>query len=157
VIAAAESIEVLPPTEDDRIAEEAANAIPLSPWAADSGIEAASLAPLAGDSEAAEPAPQTATEVAPEPVVEAAPTAEAEQGIPFTSEAERASEATNEAERALEAVQTAEPVDEHRGNGEAPPPPPARPPESDPNAEVLTVTEKPANPRRGWWQRLTQS
>jgi len=21
---------------------------------------------------------------------------------------------------------------------------------------VLTVTEKPANPRRGWWQRLVQ-
>jgi hypothetical protein len=23
-------------------------------------------------------------------------------------------------------------------------------------ADVLTVTEKPANPRRGWWQRLIQ-
>jgi hypothetical protein len=25
-----------------------------------------------------------------------------------------------------------------------------------PNEEVLTVNEKPANPRRGWWQRLIQ-
>jgi hypothetical protein len=29
--------------------------------------------------------------------------------------------------------------------------PPARPGE-----EVLTITEKPANPRRGWWQRVTR-
>jgi hypothetical protein len=24
------------------------------------------------------------------------------------------------------------------------------------NDDVLTVSEKPANPRRGWWQRLVQ-
>jgi len=59
------------------------------------------------------------------------PTAEAEQGVPYAAETERELEpASAEAER------------QHT---------PALP---DP---VETVTEKPANPRRGWWQRLIQS
>jgi hypothetical protein len=44
-------------------------------------------------------------------------------------------------ERELEAA-SAEPEQQHK-------PEPAHP--------VETVTEKPANPRRGWWQRLIQS
>jgi hypothetical protein len=59
------------------------------------------------------------------------PTAEAEQGVPYVSETERE----------LESV-SAEPEQQHK-------PEPAHP--------VETVTEKPANPRRGWWQRLIQS
>jgi len=59
------------------------------------------------------------------------PTAEAEQGVPYASEMERE----------LESV-AAEPEQHHK-------PEPAHP--------VETVTEKPANPRRGWWQRLIQS
>ena len=59
------------------------------------------------------------------------PTAEAEQGVPYASEMERE----------LESV-SAEPEQQHK-------PEPAHP--------VETVTEKPANPRRGWWQRLIQS
>ena len=57
------------------------------------------------------------------------PTAEAEEGVPYVSEAERELETSSAG---------AEP--EHQ----APHP-------------VQTVTEKPANPRRGWWQRLIQS
>jgi ribonuclease E len=171
LIAAAENIEIVAPTEDERIAAEVEKAEPLSPWPQDSGMEAASLAPLAGDSAESrasgtapafeptptfEPAPTLeptpASELAPvaerEPRVETAPTAEAEVGIPYVSEAERA---------------PSEPVSiesngQHRWNGEAPPPPLGRSPAlSEPNEEVLTVTEKPANPRRGWWQRLMQS
>jgi ribonuclease E len=59
------------------------------------------------------------------------PTAEAEQGVPYTSEMER-----ELAPASAELEQRHEPE-------------PARP--------VETVTEKPANPRRGWWQRLIQS
>jgi ribonuclease E len=57
------------------------------------------------------------------------PTAEAEQGVPYTSETERELEPAS-----------AEPEQQHK-----------------PEHPVETVTEKPANPRRGWWQRLIQS
>jgi hypothetical protein len=63
--------------------------------------------------------------------VRSLPTAEAEQGVPYTSEMERELEPAS-----------AEPEEQHK-------PEPAHP--------VETVTEKPANPRRGWWQRLIQS
>jgi ribonuclease E len=59
------------------------------------------------------------------------PTAEAEQGVPYTSEMERELEPA-----------AAELEQQHK-------PEPAHP--------VETVIEKPANPRRGWWQRLIQS
>ena len=59
------------------------------------------------------------------------PTAEAEQGLPYISETERELEsAAAESER---------------------------PHDREPAHPVETVTEKPANPRRGWWQRLIQS
>jgi ribonuclease E len=123
----------------------------------------------------------------PEPEFAVLPTAETEEGIPYTSEAERvleeaaathpvthqaghgsepppapwpspAGEAgipyTGEHERVLEEAVTEAPVAHqvaHRD--EAPPAAPSPPIEDD----VRAVTEKPANPRRGWWQRLTQS
>ena len=59
----------------------------------------------------------------------APPTAESEQGVPYVSETERV----------LETVAAASEL--------APEPP----------HPIETVTEKPANPRRGWWQRLIQS
>jgi ribonuclease E len=60
-------------------------------------------------------------------------TAEAEQGVPYVSGAERRLEtASAAAEQEL----------------------PEQPPQ--PTHPVQTVTEKPANPRRGWWQRLIQ-
>ncbi|MBV8507585.1 MAG: Rne/Rng family ribonuclease [Alphaproteobacteria bacterium] len=59
------------------------------------------------------------------------PTAEAEQGVPYTRGMERELEPAS-----------AELEQQHK-------PEPAHP--------VETVTEKPANPRRGWWQRLIQS
>jgi ribonuclease E len=59
------------------------------------------------------------------------PTAEAEQGVPYSNETEREFEpASAELEQRYK-------------------PEPAHP--------VETVTEKPTNPRRGWWQRLIQS
>ena len=98
-----------------------------------------------------------------EPEPEVAPTAEAEQGIPFVSPTERAIE---------EAAAMAHGAPHHV------PQPQGEPPQALPEAESLhappahgdlahaaaarspedslTVTEKPANPRRGWWQRLTQ-
>ncbi|MBV9374957.1 MAG: hypothetical protein JO320_07880 [Alphaproteobacteria bacterium] len=60
-----------------------------------------------------------------------APTAEAEQGVPYAAETER----------------ELEPASAELDRQHKPEPP-------DP---VETVTEKPANPRRGWWQRLIQS
>jgi ribonuclease E len=62
---------------------------------------------------------------------ESLPTAEAEQGVPFTSDIGRELEPAS-----------AELEQQHK-------PDPAHP--------VETVIEKPANPRRGWWQRLIQS
>ena len=56
------------------------------------------------------------------------PTAEVEQGVPYASEVER------ELETAPSAAEQ----------------------EQQPLHPVQTVTEKPANPRRGWWQRLIQ-
>jgi ribonuclease E len=58
------------------------------------------------------------------------PTAESEPGVPYVSETERLLESA-----------PGEPMQE-RPPGEAMP--------------VQTVAEKPANPRRGWWQRLIQ-
>jgi ribonuclease E len=58
---------------------------------------------------------------------ETPPGAESEQGVPDVSETERVLEAASESHTAG----------------------PAHP--------VQTVTEKPTNPRRGWWQRLIQS
>jgi ribonuclease E len=59
------------------------------------------------------------------------PTAEAEQGVPYASEMERELEPAS-----------AELEQQHK---------------PEPPHPVETVTEKPANPRRGWWQRLIQS
>src|SRR6267154_4149844 len=93
---AAETIEIVPPVEDQRVVEEAAEAASLEPWPGDAGYEAASLAPFAG--EGAEPAPPAASErgevgdpnpaptavsdreVEREPIP--APTAESEEGVP---------------------------------------------------------------------------
>jgi ribonuclease E len=61
----------------------------------------------------------------------APPTAETEQGLPYVSETERV----------LETASTAAEPEKDRA--------PALP--------VEAVIEKPANPRRGWWQRLIQS
>jgi hypothetical protein len=116
------------------------------PWPDEAGMEAANLAPFAG--ERTEPVPQMASQTAPsgaereahETAVEPIPSAETEEGIPFVSEAERM----------LEQAAAEAPAAQRRE------PPPALP---SPLAveEVVPVTEQPANPRRGWWQRLTQS
>jgi ribonuclease E len=137
--AAAEMIEIVPTAEEEHEPEMMPD---WQPWPAEAGMEAANLAPFAG--ERTEPAPQMAPigaereahEIAVAPV----PSAGIEEGIPFTSEAERVLE---EAAPHGPAVHRSEPS-------------PALP---SPLAEeeVQPVTERPANPRRGWWQRLTQS
>jgi hypothetical protein len=59
------------------------------------------------------------------------PTAEAEQGVPYTGEMERELESASNEPELQHKPELAHPVE--------------------------TVSEKPANPRRGWWQRLIQS
>jgi len=128
------------------------------PWAAEAGMEAppastADVAPPAGES--AEPARPMAPQMAPqmalehaeraerddhETVVALVPTAETEEGIPFTSEAERVLE-----EAAADAPAA------HRGE------PPEAAPSPLTEEDGLRASDRPANPRRGWWQRLTQS
>jgi hypothetical protein len=109
--------------------------------------EAASPAPIADDTvapAAAEP------EKVPEPISEPVfPTAEAEQGIPFTSEPERVLEEA--AAAPVPAMAEAEAEAEPEAQAAAPEP------AARLNDDVLTVTEKPANPRKGWWQRLINS
>ncbi|MFL5270171.1 MAG: Rne/Rng family ribonuclease [Stellaceae bacterium] len=154
---ASDTVEILPAPEieesEPALVEARAN------WPAEAGvvaIETASLPALAGDppadfgritptvegafpdagaveSEGADAAPSQPIgedAVNGEPDRPAAlPTAESEQGVPFVSEGERRVESAS-----------AEP--------ELKPTPPH---------PVETVTERPANPRRGWWQRLMQS
>jgi hypothetical protein len=152
----------------------------LETWPVERGLETASLAPFAG--EAAE-APEEHHQPAEHPVdghaghhpePQPAPTAEAEQGIPFVGEVEHVLETTGgeyhpaprpaptpEAERGRPFVAEAERVLEPAGAEGAPEaaPPPAEAsaePPPRPADNVLEITEKPANPRRGWWQRLIQ-
>jgi ribonuclease E len=139
---AAETIEIVPPAEDQPIVEETAEAGGLEPWPGDSGYEAASLAPFAGD----EPAPASASAVSdrePDRESISAPTAEAEEGVPFVSDTERVLEEA-----------AAAPATSANGPASEMPAPSSGP--ASPNEDVLTVSEKPANPRRGWWQRLVQ-
>jgi ribonuclease E len=129
---AADTIEIMPPVADTAAVEETDAAAAFASWPGDAGLETASLAPLAGDAAKAAPAHAgahgTEEEVVP-------PTAEAEPGIPFVSEEERVLEEATAASS--------------QGS-------PAETPAANHNQDVLTVTEKPANPRRGWWQRLIQ-
>jgi hypothetical protein len=108
------------------------------------------------------------------------PTAETQEGIPYAGAAERmldgaVAEAAvthqgapqsppslssdepdiGQSEPMVEDATAAAPVSHQEAHslaqhGEAPSPP-------DADEAVLTVAEKPENPRRGWWQRLIQS
>jgi hypothetical protein len=188
---AAETIEVVPIAEDERIQREAAGMREPEPWPGDAGLEAASLAPLAGD--AAEPVSRAEHHEPGEAIpAAAAPTAESEQGFPFVSPSERQFETAT-----TTAPAAPEPADAERVPEPAPPtvaqpepasreavaaPQPSEPervlepasattsvqpetvsPEPEPRPDpqrahdVQTVTDKPANPRRGWWQRLVNS
>ena len=132
---AAETIEIVPPAEDAPAAKETDAA--FETWPGNAGLETASLAPLAGDVAASAPV-HPRVHARDEEETPPAPTAEAEPGIPFESEEERVlEEATAASDSAA---------------GQAP----AEAPAANHNEDVLTVTEKPANPRRGWWQRLIQ-
>jgi ribonuclease E len=150
---ASDTVEILPAHEVEEAEPQLVEARASWPVEVSAGIETASLAALAG-----EPAGDSATIAAanesgrqtavpgdsvafetphPQPIEETAgaggasravapPTAESEQGVPYVSETERI-------------LETASPALE---------PEPAHP--------VETVSEKPGNPRRGWWQRLIQ-
>jgi len=168
---AAKTIEIVPSGEGERAAEEIP-AESLHPWAGDAGVETASLAPLAG--EAFEPRHAPPSEREHEPESPAAPTAESEEGVPFVGETERVLEQAAAASQPAptshhhettpyhhEAPSHDEPPSHHQppSHHEAPShdEQPSHSTPATPNEEVLTVDEKPANPRRGWWQRLTQS
>jgi ribonuclease E len=155
---AVDTVEILPTPEVEESEQTLVEA--RASWPDEIGavaIETASLPALAGDGQASaenisaadegEPGAVGPLEMAgyeaphPEPSRETSdgdresrpgspPTAEAEQGVPYASDMERELES---ASAELEQQQ----------------PEPAHP--------VETVTEKPANPRRGWWQRLIQS
>jgi ribonuclease E len=129
----------------------------LETWPPEPAVETASLQQ---PSERDEWSSQQSTETSEAPEAEAEPpTAEAEPGIPFASETERTFEEVGMTpalyEMALpeEAAATeASAADDTMAEamvGEAPLP--ARTADN-----VLTITEKPSNPRRGWWQRLIQ-
>src|SRR5205807_7261738 len=80
---AAETIEIVSPGAEAPAAEESDAAAAFAPWPGDAGLEAASLAPLAGDAAGSAPAhaePHAAEDETPPPI------AEAEPGIPFVSE-----------------------------------------------------------------------
>lgn len=161
---AVDTVEILPTLEVEESEQTLVEA--RASWADDSGavaLETASLPALAGDGQASSENLSAAGESEPgaarpadTPAYEAPhhepphyersgetpdeewesrsgspPTAEAEQGVPYAGEMERELESAS-----------AEPEQPHK-------PEPAHP--------VETVTEKPANPRRGWWQRLIQS
>jgi ribonuclease E len=156
---AVDTVEILPTPEVEESEQTLVEA--RTSWPDDVGavaIETASLPALAGDGQASsgnvsgadegEPGAARPVEVAvyeaphPQPMRETSegererrpgslPTAEAEQGVPYTGEMERELEPAS-----------AEPEPQNK-------PEPAHP--------VETVTEKPVNPRRGWWQRLIQS
>jgi ribonuclease E len=131
----AAATEIVASDDDEEEQPEAAaafEALPPTALAEEAGIETASLAPLAGDRVA--PAPDEESEHRSEPQ----PTAEAEEGVPFSDTECVFEEAGAEAEPS-HAMPSSEPT------------------AASSNIEVLTVTEKPTNPRRGWWQRLTQS
>jgi len=86
---AAETVEIVPPSEDQRDVEDVAAALSRERWPGDAGYETASLAPFAGD--AAEPVHTAAPDREPEREAPPAPTAESEEGVPFVSETERVS------------------------------------------------------------------
>ena len=156
---AVDTVEILPTPEVQESEQTLVEA--RAGWPAEIGavaIETASLPALAGDGQAGAENISAAVEGGPgaagaaeragseaphnQPSREASgaerenrpgspPTTEAEQGVPYTSEMERELESAS-----------AEPKHQHK-------PELAHP--------VETVTEKPAHPRRGWWQRLIQS
>jgi hypothetical protein len=155
---AVDTVEILPSPEVQESEQTLVEA--RTSWADDGSvvaIETASLPALAGDRQVSsvdisaanegEPSATRPVETAykaPHPELpmetpegeqgsrpESLPTAEAEQGVPYTSDMERELEPAS-----------AELGQQHK-------------PESD--HPVETVIEKPANPRRGWWQRLIQS
>ena len=156
---AAETIEVVPVGDDERVRQEAVSMPELEPWAGDAGVEAASLAPMAGDSaEASRPHEHRQEHEQAQEV--SAPTAESEGGVPFVSPSERefetapvdppSSPPSAAEERARETASTSLHPDPEPELATSEPAPAA-------DDNVQTVTEKPANPRRGWWQRLTNS
>ncbi len=157
---AVDTVEILP-TPDVQESDQSLVAARVS-WPDEIGavaLETASLPALAGDGQAsseempaaaaesepdaAEPAERDGYEAPyPQPSSEgpdgeresrrgSPPTAEGEQGIPYTSDMARQLESASAELEQQHKPELAHPVE--------------------------TVTEKPANPRRGWWQRLIQS
>jgi ribonuclease E len=157
----AETIEIV--AFEEKESSDRDEAVPPAPWADEADLGADLLAPFAGESAA----PVTVHERHPEHAdVAAPPSAEAEEGVPFVGESERVlEEAGAESGHAPAAMHEAamheaamhEAAMHEASMREAEPPPPVPPPPARPPEDIREITEKPANPRRGWWQRLIQS
>jgi ribonuclease E len=140
---AAETIEIAAAEEADSDREAVMMPAPV-PWPEDAGIDGVSLAPRPDEAEEAalslyELPPLAEAEPVPS-AISPAPAGETAADIAFVGEVE--------VERVLETTAAQAPA---TLNGSPPSPPPG------PDEAVLAVNEKPANPRRGWWQRLIQS
>jgi ribonuclease E len=152
---AADTIEALPSAdnaEELQVQPEATES-----WGAEASatpVEAASLSALAGDREttpevAVAPTPSEATaENLPPPLAEIPAPPVAEAPTPRDSELVEGSRG----DPAEEGV----PLPEQNGQAAPEQPTPSEEP-APPPLPVQTITERPANPRRGWWQRATHS
>jgi hypothetical protein len=127
---AAETVEIVPPSEDQRDVEDVAAALSLEPWPRDAGYETASLAPFAGDG--GEPAHTAASDREPEREAPPAPTAESEEGVPFVSVTERV-------------LEEAAAAPANSADGQADEANPSSEPASA-SEDVLTVTEEAGQP-----------
>ncbi|MGH7048086.1 MAG: hypothetical protein ACREE2_17055, partial [Stellaceae bacterium] len=152
------------------------------PWLTESegGADSARHAPIAAPDPAGGTSPSQTSEPASAPdepeepvtlpaaAVYEAVAAPDETGVEATPErpalewtAERTAETTETSHPAPETppAAPAEPESEHRlaATPPEPEPPEVAEPQLEPEQSVLTVTEKPPRPRKGWWQRLIQS
>ena len=139
-------IEALPPAEngEEPLTQPVEMAAAWSSEAPASAIETASLPAFAGDGEMP-PMPMPPIPMPPVPMAAeqpaAAPAATAMESLPLPplAEAEEGVLFPGEGEEPMPEVE--EPVLEL----------------SQPPLPVQTITEKPASPRRGWWQRVRSS
>jgi ribonuclease E len=134
---AADIIEALPAGAESAETAPAQTMEAEGVWSAEASatvIETASLPAFAGDGETPTPVPTAEPAGAPalseavaESPPETPPSAEAEEGVPLAEESDK------------------------------PAPEPEEVPPSQPPLPVQTITERPLNPRRGWWRRADHS
>ncbi len=124
-------------------------------------IETASLPALAGEAVPSEPDPSAAQPIEPARTTLAVDEAAAGPFWPPAGGPGAAPESRVEAEPAgserEDSAQHEKGTESAAATAAVPPSPAVAEPQPAPASAVQTVTEKPASPRRGWWQRLIQS